>query len=209
MKRGSTPAPGIRARFWNAGHLLGSASIEVEVARDGGKPLRLLFSGDIGPDNKMLEQDPEAPAGFDFVICESTYGGRDRFERSEAARRALLAAEVNAAAKRKGALLIPSFAVERTQEIVTDLVTLMEQGAVPQAPTSSSTRRSPARPPRIFTKHARELQNGDDAGARLQLRHCAGRPRASKIPRRWRASPASASSSRPAACARPAASAIT
>jgi metallo-beta-lactamase family protein len=154
------PVPGIRARFWNAGHLLGSASVEIEVARDGGKPLRLLFSGDIGPDNKMLEQDPEAPVGFDFVICESTYGGRDRFERSEAARRALLAAEVNDAAKRKGALLIPSFAVERTQEIVTDLVALMEQGAVPRANIFIDSPLA-SKATRIFTKHARELQNGE------------------------------------------------
>ena len=61
-----TPAPGIRARFWNAGHLLGSASIEVEVEQPGAKPLRLLFSGDIGPDNKMLHFDPEAPDRLRF-----------------------------------------------------------------------------------------------------------------------------------------------
>ena len=61
-----TPAPGIRARYWNAGHLLGSASIEVEVEQEGAKPLRMLFSGDLGPDNKMLQPDPEAPANFDY-----------------------------------------------------------------------------------------------------------------------------------------------
>ena len=125
------PAKGIRARWWNAGHLLGSASIEVEVSQAGKPPTRILFSGDIGPDHKMLEPDPEAPTGFDYVICESTYGGKDRFERSEEKRRELMAQEVNAAAARKGALLIPSFAVERTQEVVTDLVWLMEQGKVP------------------------------------------------------------------------------
>ena len=76
-----TPVPGIRARYWNAGHLLGSASIEVEVERNGEKPLRMLFSGDIGPEHKLLQPDPEAPAGFDYVICESTYGGTDRLER--------------------------------------------------------------------------------------------------------------------------------
>jgi metallo-beta-lactamase family protein len=155
------PAPGIRARWWNAGHLLGSASIEVEVARDGTKPLRLLFSGDIGPEHKMLEPDPEAPRGFDCVICESTYGGRDRFERSEQGRRDILANEVNAAAARKGALLIPSFAVERTQEIVTDLVLLMEQGRVPttqifiDSPLASNATA-------IFVRHADVLEHGSD-----------------------------------------------
>ena len=155
------PVPRIRARYWNAGHLLGSASIEVEVARDGMKPLRILFSGDIGPDNKMLEEDPEAPVGWDFVICESTYGGRDRFERSEEGRREIMAKEVNDAAQRKGALLIPSFAVERTQEIVTDLVLLMEQKKVPQANIFIDSPLA-SKATAIFSKYAKSLQHGDD-----------------------------------------------
>ncbi|MFN0191501.1 MAG: MBL fold metallo-hydrolase [Aestuariivirga sp.] len=156
-----TPAPGIRARWWNAGHLLGSASIEMEIAREGKPPVRLLFSGDIGPDNKMLQHDPEAPEGFDFVVCESTYGGRDRFERSPEARREILAKEVNDAAARRGALLIPSFAVERTQEIVTDLVLLMESRKVP---TASIFIDSPLanKATEIFKKHAKSLDHGDD-----------------------------------------------
>ena len=153
------PAPGIRARYWNAGHLLGSASIEVEVAQEGAKPIRILFSGDIGPDNKMLHHDPEAPTGFDFVVCESTYGGRDRFERSEAARREILAAEVNDAAQRKGALLIPSFAVERTQELVTDLVQLMDLGKVPHANIFIDSPLA-SKATQIFTKYAASMQNG-------------------------------------------------
>lgn len=156
-----TPCPGIRARFWNAGHLLGSASIEVEVEQPGGPPLRLLFSGDIGPDNKMLHPDPEAPSQFDIVICESTYGGRDRFERSEQARREILAREVSQAAEKKGALLIPSFAVERTQELVTDLVTLMEQGKVPHANIFIDSPLA-SKATAIFTRHAGELQHGGD-----------------------------------------------
>ncbi len=155
------PAPGIRARWWNAGHLLGSASIEVEVARDGQAPVRILFSGDIGPDNKMLEPDPQAPTNFDVVICESTYGGRDRFERSEDGRREILAREVNAAAARKGALLIPSFAVERTQELVTDLVLLMEQGKVPSAQIFIDSPLA-SKATAIFTRHAKSLDHGGD-----------------------------------------------
>jgi metallo-beta-lactamase family protein len=156
-----TPAPGIRARFWNAGHLLGSASIEVEVSQPGGKPLRILFSGDIGPDNKMLQTDPEAPINFDIVVCESTYGGRDRFERSEQVRREILATEVNAAARKKGALLIPSFAVERTQELVTDLVKLMDEGLAPKANIFIDSPLA-SKATAIFTKHAAELQHGPD-----------------------------------------------
>lgn len=156
-----SPVKGIRARFWNAGHLLGSASIEIEVDRGGKPPLRILFSGDIGPDNKMLHPDPEAPKGFDYVICESTYGGRDRFERADDARRAILAAEVNAAAARKGALLIPSFAVERTQELVTDLVTLMEQGKTPKAQIFIDSPLA-SKATAIFVRHAAEMQHGGD-----------------------------------------------
>lgn len=152
-------APGIRARFWNAGHLLGSASVEVELAQEKDRPLRILFSGDIGPDNKMLHHDPEAPSHFDFVVCESTYGGRNRFERSEEARRAILAAEVNDAAARKGALLIPSFAVERTQELVTDLVQLMERGEVPRANIFIDSPLA-GKATQIFTKYAASLQHG-------------------------------------------------
>lgn len=155
------PAPGFRARFWNAGHLLGSASIEVEVSQPGGKPLRILFSGDIGPDNKMLQTDPEAPVNFDILVCESTYGGRDRFERSEQGRREILATEVNAAGRKKGALLIPSFAVERTQELVTDLVKLMDEGLAPKANIFIDSPLA-SKATGIFAKHAAELQHGPD-----------------------------------------------
>ena len=161
MQTWFSPAPGIRCRFWNAGHLLGSASIEVEAAPAGEKPVRFLFSGDLGPDAKLFERDPEAPRGFDYVICESTYGGRDRFERAPGKRRELLGEEIRGAAKRGGALLIPSFAVERTQEVVTDLVMLMQQGAVPRTNIfldSPLARRATE----IFIRHAPELENGDE-----------------------------------------------
>ena len=89
--------PGVRARYWNAGHLLGSASIEIEFAGEGasGKPLRVLASGDLGPDAKLLQPDPEAPTGFDYVICESTYGDEDRPPVTRESRRA--------ASRRRGA----------------------------------------------------------------------------------------------------------
>jgi metallo-beta-lactamase family protein len=157
----TSPAPGIRARFWNAGHLLGSASIEVEIEQSGKKPMRILFSGDLGPDNKLLEHDPDAPVAWDYVICESTYGGRDRFERSIEKRREILATEVKDAAARGGLLLIPSFAVERTQEVVTDLVYLMDHN---MCPTGNIFIDSPLanKATEIFRKHATEIENGSD-----------------------------------------------
>ncbi|MGE4253489.1 MAG: MBL fold metallo-hydrolase [Parvibaculaceae bacterium] len=165
-----TPVPGIRARYWNAGHLLGSASIEVEVARDGGKPLRILFSGDIGPDHKLFEPDPEAPVDFDYVVCESTYGGKDRFERSQEKRREVLGAELRAAASRQGAVLIPSFAVERTQEILVDLIALMDAGVIPHAPLFIDSPLA-LKATDIFSHHAKSLRNGDALLKALESRY--------------------------------------
>ena len=68
-----TAAPGFEAVLWNAGHILGSSSVEL---RCGGS--RLLFSGDLGPAHKAFEPDPVGPAGLDHVFCESTYGDRER-----------------------------------------------------------------------------------------------------------------------------------
>src|SRR5690606_29696666 len=114
---------GVRARFWNAGHILGAASIEVEVATgDPRRPvLRLLFSGDLGPGHKIFHPDPDAPENFDYLIVESTYGDRERPAITAEGRRRILRNEVQAAMKRGGNLLIPAFAVERTQELLFDL----------------------------------------------------------------------------------------
>ncbi len=149
--------PGVRARYWNAGHLLGSASIEIEVSDDTSpSPLRILASGDIGPDAKLLQPDPDAPAGFDYVLSESTYGNRERQPITPDARRARLAAEVREAAARKGALLIPAFAVERTQELIVDLVDLMERGEIPSAPIFLDSPLA-IRATEVFRKHADSL----------------------------------------------------
>jgi len=152
-------AEGVRIRFWNAGHLLGSASVEMEVAGEE-RPLRLLFSGDVGPDDKLLQHDPVAPKDWDHVVCESTYGDVDREGVDDTRRRAALKAEVKAAFRHDGVLLIPSFAVERTQELIADLVRLMEAGEVPTAPifidSPLATRAS-----RVFAAHAGELDAGE------------------------------------------------
>jgi metallo-beta-lactamase family protein len=128
-------APGVRARWWNAGHILGSASIEVEVkdATDE-PPLRLCFSGDLGPGGRDLADDPEGPSGVDHLIIESTYGDVERRPIGADERRRILAGELRAAHAAGGPLLIPAFAVERTQELVVDLLDLMEQTAAPPGP---------------------------------------------------------------------------
>ena len=151
---------GIRARFWNAGHLLGSASIEIEIARDReNSPMRILLSGDIGPDFKLLQPDPEGPSGIDYLICESTYGDTDRDDASAENRRDLLAGEVRAAMQPNGALLIPSFAVERAQELISDLGQLMAEGKLPVIPIYVDSPLA-SRATDVFAQHADELEGG-------------------------------------------------
>jgi len=154
--------PDVRARLWNAGHLLGSASVEVEI-RDVNvdRPLRLLFSADIGPNFKLLHPDPEAPRDLDYVVCEGTYGDTDRADATAESRRILLRDEILAARNPNGALLIPSFAVERAQELISDLIHLMDEGALPIIPiyvdSPLATKAS-----RVFAHHAADLEEGED-----------------------------------------------
>ncbi len=155
-----TVATGFRARLWRAGHLLGSSSIEIEAAGAGRQPVHLLFSGDIGPDTKLFERDPEGPQGLDHIVCESTYGDTERPAVSTDARRTLLLAEMQAAARRKGALLIPSFAVERAQEVLTDIVSLMEDGSVPPAAIFINSPLA-SKASDIFAAHASEIEAGE------------------------------------------------
>jgi metallo-beta-lactamase family protein len=152
-------APAIRIRFWNAGHLLGSASVEMEVGSE--TPVRILFSGDIGPEHKLLQSGPVAPKGWDYVICESTYGDRDRIDATDDGRRRMLADEVRMASGHvNGALIIPSFAVERTQELLADLMMLMERSEIPSCPVFIDSPLA-TRASEIFATHKGELEHGD------------------------------------------------
>jgi metallo-beta-lactamase family protein len=121
---------GARARFWNAGHLLGSASVELAHPHAG----TMLFSGDIGPPAKTFETPAEGPAGVDWLVMETTYGDRPRDDVPPEARRTRLAAIVRDALARGGNLLVPAFAVERTQELLHDLDLLIERGLLPSVP---------------------------------------------------------------------------
>lgn len=125
-----TPGPGVRARYWNAGHILGSASIEVEVQDSDGKAIRILFSGDLGPDVKVFWEAPDAPAGYDYILSESTYGGREREDYTLKQRQDALKTEINTALARGGNLVIPTFAVERSQELLHDIGYLIKTGEI-------------------------------------------------------------------------------
>jgi metallo-beta-lactamase family protein len=149
--------PGLRARFWNAGHLLVSASVEIELAQNGAD--RPLFSADFGPDHKLLYADPEGSSGIDCLICESTYGDVDRKDASAGRRRILLRDEVRAAVHPDWALLIPSFAVERAQELITDIGRLIAEGDLPDIPIYVDSPLA-TKATREFAAHHRQLEDG-------------------------------------------------
>ncbi len=111
---------GVSFRFWDARHIVGSASIEINIAGQ-----RLLFSGDIGP-GRAINCTASEIGGYDHVICESTYGDRDRELVLISERRETLARHVEEVIAAGGNVLIPAFAVERTQEILEDFDALFE-----------------------------------------------------------------------------------
>ena len=123
--------PGVRASYVDAGHILGSASVILDCT-DGGKTKRLVFSGDIGRSGLAIIRDPVPPEGADALIMESTYGNRDH-ESVEGAR-AKLAQVIRETAARGGRVLIPAFAVGRTQEMIYALHGLVKEGAIPSIP---------------------------------------------------------------------------
>jgi metallo-beta-lactamase family protein len=125
-------APGITATFEDAGHILGSAIVVLDI-EEAGRSRRIVFSGDLGrPDRPIIEDPTPITAGADFVVTESTYGGRHHAPEEEAIEQ--LAAAVRETADRHGVLLIPSFAVGRTQEIVWHLDRLLSAGEIPHLP---------------------------------------------------------------------------
>jgi metallo-beta-lactamase family protein len=126
-------APGIHATFLDAGHILGSAIIRLRVQeRDGGPERTIVFSGDLGRPDAPILRDPTVLTRADYVCVESTYGGREHEPQREAVR--ILADTVREVEKAGGVLLIPSFAIGRTQEIVWQLDRLIDSGEIPLLP---------------------------------------------------------------------------
>ena len=122
-----TLSDGIQIRFLDAGHLLGSASIELWLTEDG-VTKKLLFSGDIGNIDQPLIRDPVYIREADYVVMESTYGDRSHGERPDYP--AILAEIIQRTFDRGGSLVIPSFAVGRTQEMLYFIRQIKEQGLV-------------------------------------------------------------------------------
>jgi hypothetical protein len=121
------PAEGISVRFVDAGHLLGSASIEIIIQEDD-KEKKIVFSGDIGNLNQPLIKDPVYLHDADYVIMESTYGDRSHGERPDYV--AMLTEVIQHTFDRGGSVVIPSFAVGRTQEMLYFIRQIKEEGRV-------------------------------------------------------------------------------
>lgn len=120
-----SPASGVRCRFLDAGHILGSAIVQLVIDEDGTSKT-LVFSGDLGNSESALMRDPEHPDRADVVLMESTYGDRDHRPMDETIEQ--LADILHETWQRHGNVLIPSFAVERTQEILFHLGLLYDEG---------------------------------------------------------------------------------
>ena len=125
-------ADGVTLEFFDAGHIIGSSLAALSL-RGGGKEARVVFSGDLGRRGKPIIRDPEKVSGApDFIVMESTYG--DRLHDSAADSLGKLTDVVNKTVARGGKIIIPAFAVERTQELVYLLHILTDQKKIPEIP---------------------------------------------------------------------------
>src|SRR5215468_1554992 len=124
-------SPEFRVCGFDAGHILGSSSLELTIT-EGGKKIVVVFSGDIGRYGQVILKDPTTPpSSADVLICESTYGDREHQEGDPAG---LLAEVVNRVVKRGGSIVIPAFAIGRTQTFMYYLRQLENQQRIPRIP---------------------------------------------------------------------------
>ncbi len=156
------PAQGISVTFRNAGHLLGSAFLDIKIRRDG-VDKRIIFSGDLGSKDHPIIKDPEYASDTDILLVESTYGNRVRPPDDKEARLKQLSKVVNDTIKRGGNLIIPAFAVERTQDLMHDLTILMERREIPEvqvtvdSPLASDSTKVFAKYPELYDEDATNL----------------------------------------------------
>jgi metallo-beta-lactamase family protein len=124
-------SPEFLVRSHQAGHILGASSLEL-VVTENGKSVTVLFSGDIGRYGQPILNDPEAPPRADYVLCESTYG--DREHPKNPPQDAALAEVINRVAGRGGVIVVPAFAVDRTQLLMYTIRKLEDANQIPCLP---------------------------------------------------------------------------
>ena len=124
---------GVTLKFLDAGHILGSAQVVLEIEdEEDGKTKRFLFSGDVGRGDNDILSDPEHAENIDYVLMESTYGGREHELSAKADDQ--IAEVLKKAIDRGGKIIIPCFAVERTQQVLYVLNQLFDDNRIPQVP---------------------------------------------------------------------------
>lgn len=158
-----SPAEGVTVTWRDAGHILGSAFIEVRI-EEGGAATTLLFSGDLGRPNQLIVNDPVPASQADYLFLESTYGDRDH--KDEGASLAELAEAIAYAYAGGEKVIIPAFAVERTQEVIFCLNLLLDSGRLPHDMPVFVDSPLAARATEIFRKHPGFMD--DETRARLK-----------------------------------------
>ena len=155
-------APGITLEFFNAGHILGSALVQLDIRSDHGRNHRLLFSGDLGQPNQPILRHFEYPSGADILLIESTYA--DRLHPPSDDVEASLEELLKYVDRRNSKLLIPAFSVGRTQQIIYYLNRLAAKGKVPRefkvyidSPLSQKATRIYADHREVYNKEARDM----------------------------------------------------
>ena len=128
----ASPLRGMKAVFHDAGHILGSAAISLRVMESGSTKV-VLFSGDLGRRQMPILRDPQPPPPCDILIIESTYGDRIHAETAEEAKRKA-AALIQHAVTHRSKIIVPAFAVGRTQDLVMWMKDLVKEGRVPPLP---------------------------------------------------------------------------
>jgi metallo-beta-lactamase family protein len=156
-------APGIHARFVDAGHILGSSIIVVRIeGAENESELTIVFSGDLGRPGSPILRDYTTLDTADYVLVETTYGGREHQPEQEALR--VLAETVRLVDEAGGVLLVPSFAIGRTQELVYQLDRLIDEGAIPELPLYLDSPMA-AKASAIYRRH---VDYFDEDAARLE-----------------------------------------
>ncbi|MGC2235351.1 MAG: MBL fold metallo-hydrolase [Pyrinomonadaceae bacterium] len=157
-----------RAAFYVAGHIMGASLVLVEMAgaKESGEPVRFLFSGDLGHYDQPIVKDPAKPADCDYLMCESTYGNRLHGDDSSEDQMAEI---INEAARRNAPILIPAFAVGRTQEVLYLIRELEEAKRIPILPVIVDSPMA-AQATQVYNRW-REEHDEEYASILMQKRH--------------------------------------
>lgn len=175
-QRRFAPRPGVSVQLHDAGHIIGSAIVELDLSEPG-RTRKVVVSGDLGQPGRPIVRDPALIAQADVLLLESTYGNRDHRPLSQTLDE-LVAALERALGQRQGVVLVPAFAVGRTQEFLYYLNRLNREGRVPathvfvDSPMATEVTAITARHFELFDEEARRLaQEPADRGSTLRIRY--------------------------------------